>query len=499
MDGALTRDFVLYLRKSNGRKAVPRQRVITTGHITDTGGRITAEFADADRTAFRKPGGNQPVRDGFAAMLEVLRANPGLGVAAWHADRLTRNDEDTAALIRVCGVGDHLVVTPSGGTYDLATANGRKRLRDDASAAIYEVDHNRERVLAGRAEVAAEGRWLGGKRPFGWEPEPNPVDQEGEPWLDDDGKPKKGILRLRSAEADALAWGLQAILGGASVHGVAREWNARGVLTPTGKQWSSRETARVLRRPRNAGLMEHNGTLTPGASWPAVVDETTWRGAAAILSDPSRRTTPGPAPRHLLSFIARCGECGGPMICTSTTVTASPGKRRLVYRCRDDGPGRHPQRAAEHLDELIIERVVARLSQPDAADVLAKPDDGRKEQLAHLYQEKAAIEAVMEERDKLHRRRVITDKMLIEGLAELQEELAGVEQRIAGMATQDVISPLLADPARVWEEISLDQRRAVIQALMTITVKPSAKGRPSGWKPGQPYFRASSIDINYLR
>jgi site-specific DNA recombinase len=412
---------------------------------------------------------------------------------------LTRNDEDTAALIRVCAVGGHLVVTPSGGTYDLSTANGRKRLRDDASAAIYEVDHNRERVLAGRAEVAAEGRWLGGKRPFGWEPEPNPVGEDGQPWLDDDGKPKKGILRLRTAEADALAWGLHAILGGASVHGVAREWNARGVLTPTGKQWSSRETGRVLRRPRNAGLMEHNGTLTPNATWPAVVDETTWRGVTAILTDPARRTTPGPAPRHLLSYIARCGLCGGPMICTSTTRTSVPGQRRLVYRCREDGPGGHPQRDAGHLDELIAERVIARLSQPDVADVLVKPDDGSKEQLAHLYQEKAAIEALMEERDKLHRRRIITDKMLIEGLAELHEELAGVERRIADMATQDVLSPLLADPAGMWEEISLDQRRAVIQALMTITVKPSPKGRPAGWKPGQPYFRSSAVDIQYLR
>ena len=127
--------------------------------------------------------------------------------------------------------------------------------------------------------------------------------------------------------------------------------------------------------------------------------------------------------------------------------------------------------------------MIARLSQPDVADVLAKPDDGSKEQLAHLYQEKAAIEALMEERDKLHRRRVITDKMLIEGLAELHEELAGVERRIADMATQDVLSPLLADPAGVWEEISLDQRRAVIQALMTITVKPSPKGRPQGGNP----------------
>ena len=200
-------DFALYLRKSNGRKAVPRQRSLTTMHITGMGGRIIAEFTDADKTAFRKPDGAQPVRDDFTRMLAMLRANPGLGVAAWHADRLTRNDEDTAELIRVCAAGGHLVVTHSGGSYDLSTANGRKRLRDDASAAIYEVDHNRERVLAARAEVAADGRWLGGKRPFGWELDPNPVDEDGEPMLDDDGKPVHGILRLRQPEADALMAG----------------------------------------------------------------------------------------------------------------------------------------------------------------------------------------------------------------------------------------------------------------------------------------------------
>jgi hypothetical protein len=58
-------------------------------------------------------------------MLAMLRANPGLGVAAWHADRLTRNDEDTAELIRVCAAGDHLVVTQSGGSYDLSTDGER--------------------------------------------------------------------------------------------------------------------------------------------------------------------------------------------------------------------------------------------------------------------------------------------------------------------------------------------------------------------------------------
>jgi hypothetical protein len=81
-------------------------------------------------------------------MLAVLRSRPGLKVAAWHADRLTRNPEDTGELIRVGAAGGHLAETPTGGSCDLSAANGRKRFRDDANDAAYEVNHGRERVLA---------------------------------------------------------------------------------------------------------------------------------------------------------------------------------------------------------------------------------------------------------------------------------------------------------------------------------------------------------------
>ena len=71
-------DYFLFLRKSNGRKAVPRQRAITSAYVLKLGGRVAQEFTDADRTAFRKVDGEQPKRDGFASMLAVLRCRPGL-------------------------------------------------------------------------------------------------------------------------------------------------------------------------------------------------------------------------------------------------------------------------------------------------------------------------------------------------------------------------------------------------------------------------------------
>jgi site-specific DNA recombinase len=48
----------------------------------------------------------------------------------------------------------------------------------------------------------------------------------------------------------------------------------------------------------------------------------------------------------------------------------------------------------------------------------------------------------------------------------------------------------------VWEGLDLDRRRNVIQRLIaSITVNLASKGRPAGWKPGEPYFDADSIEI----
>jgi site-specific DNA recombinase len=484
-------EWVLYLRKSNGRKAVPRQRALTSVYIEERlGGRIVAEFPDADRTAFRKIGGAHPRRDEFVAMLAYLREHPSVGVAAYHADRLTRNTEDTTELIRVCAAGGHLVETQRGGSYDLSTANGRKRFRDDASAAEYEVDHDRERVLDARAEVVAAGRWLGGRRPFGWEPDPSPVGPDGEPLLDDDGKPVRGILRLREPEAGALAKAHHDVLKGRSVASIEREWNAVGLRTTGGKRWTGREVTRVLRRPRNAGLMEHNGKITGSAMWPAIVSETEWRGVVAILSDPARRTSPGPDRAHLLSWIAVCGVCGAPVVCTNS---GSGERKRPVYRCKEDTRG-HVARDEAAVDEYVTRLVIAVLSRPDAAKVLT-PRRHQGDDLAALYRDKAAITALIRERNDLHVQRVINTAELVSGRAELNRQLEAVDQHIAEAGQRDVIVPLFRNPARVWAALDIEQRRAVVRRLFDIRIEPAPKGRPYGWRPGERYFRESSVTV----
>jgi len=470
MTGKIIIEWVLYLRKSKGRAGISRQRTTTTAHIEAAGGRIVAEFADTDATAFAKDG-QRPPRPRFDAMLAMLRANPGVGVAAWHADRLTRNDEDRAELARICRAGGHPIETRSGGRYDLSTANGRKRFRDDASDAEYEVDHMTERILAMKAEHAAEGRWLGGRRPFGW--------------LIDKDAP--GGLVLEPAEAAAVAQGDADVLDRKTLYAVARTWNAAGLTTSAGKPWRATEVRRVLLREMNAA--------PPPAKWPALVDAGTHRMVAAVLADPRRKTTPGPERRHLLSGLVLCSACGRGMMCSS--VGPARGGRP-VYRCRAglQGEAGHVIRDAAALDAYVTMVVIERFHMPDARTLLLKQAESA---LPRLREERGQLEDAMKASNDLRRRGLLTPAEFADERTGHQEQLARLDGQIADAERADVLAPMVRDPAAVWKSRDLGQRRAIIAELMTITVHPQKKGRPAGWQPGQPYFDPDSVAIERKR
>lgn len=470
-------EYAGYWRKSVGRKGIPQQRKITFAFVENDGGRIVDEREDKDRaTAFRAVGMQRPARKGFAELMDILRTRPGLGIAAWHVDRITRDIEDAEDVIRLkCRI-----LTASGGRYDLATANGRRQFRQDVIDATYEVDHNIERILERKDEHAAEGRWLGGPAPFGWQAIPR--EDEDEP----------SLLELDAAEAALLRAAADDVLDGGALHAIAAQWNAAGLITRRGNPWGIMSVRQALLRPRNAGLMQHRGQVVRTsredgmAQWPPLWDEVTHEALRAVLNDPARRTFPGAGRRHLLSGVALCGECGAP-------VKVRISAQVPYYSCSRSA--RHPMRHRDRVDELVTELALRRLEKPDAAALLGRDTGGERQA---LVSRRARTEALMRSRGELHAQGLLSDTEFAAGRRQHLAELDEVREALAALDATGGLSGLLAAPREQWGKLDTAGRRAAVGALMAVTLFPGRRGRPKGYAGG-PYFDYDSVDVRWLR
>lgn len=257
--------------------------------------------------------------------------------------------------------------------------------------------------------------------------------------------------------------------------------------TAAGKTWSSPSVRRVLTRPRNAAIVQHDGQEVGPASWPAILDEDTYRGVRAILGDgltPKRHHRR--LPKMLLSDIARCGQpldngqvCGLPMHGAGSNAS---GQR---YRCSSR---RHVLRQARYLDEHITDIVLRWLPTAEAVQVVGSGPDG-----AALHAQASAIRARLDELGEAFAAGDIDRRQLKAGTDRANADLARVEEQITALSAGSVLTGLagMADAAQRWEALSIDRKRAVIDALLTITVHPGKRGG----RGGTPRFDPASVTV----
>lgn len=424
---------------------------------------VVADYCDNDISASTR---SRKARPEYTKMLADARAGAFDVVLAYTSGRLTRRPREFEDLIELaveCGIEFEYVRSPS---FDLRTAQGRRIARTLAAQDAGEAEDISERVAREKQQAAASGKWLGGRRPFGFE---------------SDG------TAIRESEAAVIRDATEAILSGASLRRYAAMLNEDQVLTSTGRQWTPVELRKVLLRPRNAGLMEHRGEVVGEASWPAVVEPDRWRALVAVVHDPARRTQWSSSRRWMLSGLARC-FCGAPM---RGTMNRSARTAIPSYACKAT---KHVIRKAAELDDFVDKLVVERLSRPDAVDLLVRssgPD------VPKLHAEAAAIQDRLSELATAFAEGAITGAQLRQGSAQLREKLAAVERQLADASRGSVLAGLVGVPdvEGIWQRADLDRKRAAIDALLSITVHPAPRGRPKGWKQGQSYFDPSTIEI----
>lgn len=477
---------VIYLRISEDRTGeeagVTRQREDCERRAKDRGWNVVAVEQDNDISAKGKK-----KRPGFEGVLQLIEDGAVQVVIAWHLDRLQRNRRDEVRLYELCEKKKVIVSLVRGPDLEWETPTGRYLADNLGSLARLEIEQKSDRQKRAQAQAAQAGRRVGGRKPFGY---------------------STSGMEVEEKEAAAIYDGYRALLAGESLAEIARDWNGRGLTT--GQRGNSgnrrdipspftRSSVRdVLLNPRNAGLRSHiteedrekareegrrverhDYVLGP-ATWPPLVDEGTWRAAVDLLRDPRRRTAPANA-RALLTGVARCGICDDTVHSGGAAMT----QPLRIYRCRSM---KHVSRAAQPVEDYVSSVVVARLSRPDAADLLtddAKPDTGK------LREEAVILRTRLDSLAVDFADGALTASQLRAATERLRERLAAVEHELADAGRVDILGPLVsADDVRAaWDGMSVARRRTVIELLMVVRLLPPGRGTRT--------FRPETVEIEW--
>ncbi|MFE9496316.1 recombinase family protein [Streptomyces collinus] len=362
------------------------------------------------------------------------------------------------------------------------------------------------RTRIGKEAHRPLGHWPGGPPPFGL---------KSQRLFPDDSRRRAAQLVRHPVEYPTAREMADRLLAGESALRIAGWLNAGGTLTRRGKLWRASTVAAWARTPGTAGLMHRKERVedpstgreywrptgdvvlgldgTPVRVGEGVMTPEERLRVVAILNARTRELTPGftnaqrPGKRRgvrpaesLLTGILRCGRCAGTMV--------SGGKQ---YRClarAESGPGacQGMYIDADDADSVVTERWqtwVTTLDPDDPYDVdvlmkIAREWYGHQDpsRRLRLHETKAAIEGVIDRRDKLDTAYYVIGAFPGEDgehryqtlKAALDGQLATLRAEIDDLSHDADLTPLLEpeELADAWRAADLHTRRL----LLTLTV-----------------------------
>lgn len=425
------------------------------------------------------------VRPGFVAALEALTAGTVEALVVWKLDRLSRRGVGQVGLIldQLERTGGRIVSVMDG--VDTAHAQGRIIVALLAELARAESANTSTRVRSAKRLQLAQGRWLGGRIPWGYRIE------AGRLWQ----TPDAAWLRQMAERATR----------GESVRSIAAWLTAEGVPAPRGGRWGTSSVAQMLRNPVLAGLQPRgrngrDGVHTDDSGQSVVVtDEPILshgeRRALMMALDGrtgsagGRRAGRRPA-RSLLGGLLRCGLCTGPMTSAGAYYRCQAATQR-----RGACPGVScPQAEA---DEYVVRSTLSYLAALDpedevrqAVEVLwAGPAAAQPvAELAELAAAVADVEARMADlEDARYLRGEFPGAAGSERYSRIRERLAeeavGLRGRLADLALPEPAG--LPDDAgllrEAWDEAPAGLRRQVLDVAVAAAVAKRAGRRGLTW------------------
>jgi len=466
----------IYARVS--RLGDDRQRS-TTGQVEDCQVRVDdrgAQTGEIHIESGRSAWNPRVRRPAWERLMERLESGVTGGVIVFDMARFSRRPIEGERLILAAERG--MVVLDSEGEYDLNTANGRKTFRDQLNNAAYESDRLSTRVKRGKRIKAARGEPLTSHRPYGFE--------------------KDGVT-IRETEAVVLREMTARLLAGESKNSITIDLNKRGKQTATGGTWAPDTITQVLKRPRNAGLVEHLGEIVSEMPGTPILDPNDWRRVLAIFAA-RRRGRPISEP-YLCSGEIYCGLCGH-------HLTGRPNPNRTPY---EDGSVRRqywcqkkPKNGGcygiiidqREVDKHIGAVVVSILANPRHSEAVEKASKAANDARRPLEAEIAECEQLADDLSTRLGRGEIKLSRYEKAIAPLDLRIDELTAKLAKIdATPAAIDPAEADEVERaavaewsarWDSATTKECRVMLRQALTgrrVIIKPAEPGAPRRFDP----------------
>lgn len=354
----------IYVRLSKDREAqtsTERQEADAREYATRMGLEVVEVYADTDRSAYLA-GVKRP---GLDSALAALEAGTITTLVVWKLDRLSRRGMGQVGQVldRLETTGGRIVSVMEG--VDTSTSHGRIIVALLSEMARSESDNTGTRIRSAKAYARQRGLWAGGRPPFGVL------------------RTEAGVLAPDPVEAPVLLDVIQGVEGGETLSAMARRLRDQGVATRKGGAWSARVLGGILRSPATAGLLPAYQDKKAPARDPetrevvacgvGVITPTRWKALVATLDSRTASAANGrpiaAKRRGLLTGLARCAECGGPL-----HMGGGSDVRPARYRCADGSaaagvcPG--VSIAATPLEDWVAKMVLTKLAALDPEDPL---------------------------------------------------------------------------------------------------------------------------------
>ncbi|WP_327017187.1 recombinase family protein [Cryobacterium sp. MP_3.1] len=449
---------------SAGEKlGVGRQKKDCTKEAAERGWDVVEEYVDNDVSATRSK-----VRPEYERMLADVRSGHIEALVVYSIDRLTRKPSELETVIKFADEYSLALATVAG-FMDLSTQEGRMMARTMGAFAAFETGKMGVRLQRKFLEKAELGE-PHGFSPYGYT-RILPVGTDGQPT----GRVKRDVIHPE--HGDVVREAARRTLSGESLRSIVTDYNKRSIHGPKAKQWNSTILRQILLRPTNAGLRQYQGKVLGLSTTQPLYDVPTHDRLVALLNDPSRKSNfSGSSFKYLLSGLAICGLCGGPMRRqigrTVVSKTTGATKRQPAsYSCAACYKVRRNQEA---VDELVVELVIARLSQEDAAG-LYKTGDSEKAKDAQVAIEAADAKLARAADDFAED--AVTHAQFKRITETLRRKRADAERDLDGARPRTHLTALAGGEVRAkWIAMPIDAQREVITDLLAVTIMRAGSG-----------------------